>query len=145
MVLDTKENYFCMSNHFSSDKEVSPEEVRKADKLLNVHSRAWCKVFCIGEAVGSGQHRRCGRALVNNFSTIPTLLGLRKDHKGDMDVNPIKGPKLGLLAAANKAPNAALGNLVAKLAKLIGDNISGRFGGKIISTQELKRDIDDVN
>ena len=38
-----------------------------------------------------------------------------------------------------------MGNLVAKVAKVVGDNIAGKLGGKIISTEELKRDIDDVN
>ena len=46
---------------------------------------------------------------------------------------------------SQKAPNAALGNLVSKLAKLIGNDIAGKLGGEIISTEELKHDIDDVN
>ena len=77
--------------------------------------------------------------------TIPSLKGLRKDHKGDLDGNPTKGPKFRPLAAASKAPNSALGNLVARVAKALGNDISERIGGKIISTEELKRDIDDVN
>ena len=113
--------------------------------MINVQARAWCKVFRIGEAAGSGQPRRCGRALVGYFNTIPTLQGLRKDHKGNIDGDSSKGPKLRPLAAANKAPNAALGNLVARVAKVVGDNIASKIGSEIISTEELKRDIDDVN
>ena len=86
IVLDTKENFLeCMREHFSGDREVGPDEVRKSEKMINIHSRAWCRIFSIGEAAGRGQPRRCGRALVNNFSTIPTLQGLRKDHKSNMD------------------------------------------------------------
>ena len=73
----------------------------------------------IGEAAGSGQPRQCRRALVGNYTTIPSLQGLRKDHKGDIGGDPVKGPKLRPLVAANKAPNAALGNLVAKIAKAV--------------------------
>ena len=118
-----------ISDHFAGDKEVIPEDFRKSEKVINIHSRAWCRIFCIGEAAGRGQPRRYGRALVNIFSTIPTLQGLRKDHKGNIDGNSTKGPKLRPLVAANKAPNASLGNLIAQLAKVIGDDLSGIFGG----------------
>ena len=108
-------------------------------------SGAWCKVHNIGESAGSSQSWRCVRNLVGNYVTIPSLQGLRKDHKGDMDGDPAKGPKLRPLAAANRAPNAALGNLVAQVTKAIGNNISEKMGGEIILTEELKRNIDEVN
>ena len=104
-----------MESHFIGDNQVSPQDVRKAEKVINIHTRALCKVFIIGEAAGSGQHRRCGRVLVGNHNTIPTLQGLRKYHKGDIDSDAAKGPKLHPLIAANKTPNTALGNLVAKV------------------------------
>ena len=95
IVLDTKENFIeCMKEHFESDKIVTPEEVRAAEIKMNHYSKMWCKVMNIGEAAGSGQAWRCNRALVGNFVTIPSLQGLRKDHKGDLDGNPTKGPKL---------------------------------------------------
>ena len=43
-----------MENHFIGDKEVSPMNVRKAKKVIHIQARAWCKVFRIGDANGSG-------------------------------------------------------------------------------------------
>ena len=74
VVLDTKENFLqCMEEHYGMDKVVTPEEVRKAEVLLNYHARAWMKAMSIGDASGSGHRRRCRRALITNFSTIPSL------------------------------------------------------------------------
>ena len=43
-----------MENHYIGDKEVSPVNVRKAKKDIHIHTRAWCKVFRIGDANESG-------------------------------------------------------------------------------------------
>ena len=72
------------------------------------------------------------------------LQGLRKDHKPDMDNDPTKGPKMRPLCAANKAPNAALGNIVAQVSKAVGDSIASS-GGEVISCEEMKRKIEDLN
>ena len=93
IVLDTKENFLlCMKDHYIHDKVVEPSEVREAEKIINDRTRSVIKIFNIGSNSGSGQQRRCGRALINNFTTIPALQGLRKDHKSDIDNDPIKGP-----------------------------------------------------
>ena len=146
VVLDSKENFLnCMEEHFSMDRIVTPEEVREAESRLNDHVRAWCNVMTIGESAGLGQPRRCRRGLVTNFATIPTLQGLRKDHKQDIQGDPNKGPKLRPLAAANRAPNAALAHLVATILKAVGDNLTDVMGAEVISTEELKREIEEVN
>ena len=143
IVLDTKTNYLrCMKEHYISDPVSNAEEVRKAEKVLNNHVRAWSGVFNIGE--GIGQKRRCARALISNYVTIPVLQGLRKDHKPNIDGDPSIGPKMRPLCAANKAPNANLGNLVAKVSKAVGDTIADS-GGEVISGEEMKRKIEDVN
>ena len=77
--------------------------------------------------------------MVGMYHTIPSLQGLRKDHKGHMDGDPNKGSKLRPLAAANKAPNAALGNLAARITKALGDNVSQKYGNELISTEQLKK------
>ena len=77
--------------------------------------------------------------------TIPILQGLRKDHKPNRNGNPVLGPKLRPLCAANKAPNAAIGNLVARAAKAIGDSIATKVGGEVVSTEDLKHKIEDLN
>ena len=94
VVLDSKANFLaCMEEHYQCDKIVSPDEVRKAEEIINDHVRSWCQTMEIGEASGTGQPRRCRRALLNNYSTIPSLQGLHKDHKGDIEGNITKGPK----------------------------------------------------
>lgn len=70
---------------------------------------------------------------------------MRKDHKGDLDNDPQKGPKLWPLCTANKAPNAALGNLVAKILKAVGDKMIETIGAEVISTEQLKREFQKVN
>ena len=134
-----------MEEHYGMDRVVTPDEVRKANNLLNDHARAWVKTMSIGEASGGGQRRRCQRALITNFSMIPSLQGLRKDHKPDLGGDPTRGPKLRPLAAANKAPNAVLANLMAQVTKAVGDNLSENIGAEVISTENLKREFEDLN
>ena len=134
-----------MSEHYTSHRVESAKEVRDAENMINDHFRSWMRIFNIGSESGSRQQRRCGRAIINNYSSIPSIQGLRKDHKGNLDNDPIKGPKLRPLCAANKAPNAALANVVAKMLKAVGDNISEFVGAEVISTEQLKREFEIVN
>ena len=62
-----------------------------------------------------------------------------------MNGDPILGPKLRLLCAANRAPNAVLGGVVAKTVKAIAVSIVKKGKGEVISTEELKRVIEDSN
>ena len=120
LCLDTVANYKeCMASHVANDPIVSAKTVRDGELLLNNHARQWVKIVNIGEA--HGHMWRVNRALVSNYVTIPPLMGLRKDHKGDIDSNPVKGPKLRPLCSANVLPNAAFGSLMAKIAKASGD------------------------
>ena len=100
-------------------------------------------MFSIGG--GTSSKRRCARALISNYVTIPVLQGLRKDHKPNREGSEILGPKLRPLCAANRAPNAALGGIIAKTVKALSDNITDKANSEVISTEELKRKIEDVN
>ena len=112
MVLDTKENFIeGMGEHFEGDHIATAQEVRKAEEHLNNHTRTFVRMFNIGDS--AGQCRRCSRALISNHVTIIVLQGYCKNHKHNREGNPVLGPKLRLLCAANKAPNATIGNLVA--------------------------------
>ena len=104
---------------------------------LNNHCRNWAKILSIGSESGTGQHRRCCRALVNNYTSIPILLGLRKDHKGNIDGDSQKGPKLRPLCAANTAPNAALSNLMSKLVRAVASELGETCETEVVSTEEL--------
>ena len=134
-----------MKEHYEKDKVAEPSEVMAAEKTINDRVRSFMKVFNIGTESGSGQKRRCQRALVNNCNTIPALQGLRKDHKGNIDNDPKKGPKLRPLCAANRAPNASLGNVTAQILKAVGNNICDNIGGEVISSEHLKREFEQTN
>ena len=72
--------------------------------------------------------------------------GLRKDHKNDINGDKTLGPKLRPLCAANRAPNAALGGIVAKVVKAVASCVVEKnSNGEVISTEELKRSIEDQN
>ena len=49
------------------------------------------------------------------------------------------------LAATNKAANDAIASLVAQVAKAVGKNLSEMTGAQLISSEQLKRDIKDIN
>ena len=81
VVLDTKENFLkCMKEHYEGDQVVTPDQLRKAEKNINDHAKAWRRILSVGESSGHGQVRRCSRAMVSKWTTVPTLQGLRKDH-----------------------------------------------------------------
>ena len=131
-----------MREHCISDPVIPLEDVRKAEKLLNNHARSWVQIFNIGESIG--QMKRCTRALMSNYVMIPSLQGLRKDHKPNIGGDPILGPKMRPLCAANHAPNAAFSNLVSMATRAVGDSIAST-SGEVISSEEVKRKIVDLN
>ena len=79
-------------------------EVRSSEILVNNHARNWSRILDLGAAGGSGQARRCARAMVNNFTTVPVLQGLRKEHKPDIEGDPIKGPNSDLYVQQTLLP-----------------------------------------
>ena len=70
-----------MREHFINDPVITLEDIRKAEKLLNNHARPWVRIFNIGDNIR--QMKRCTRALMSNYVMIPSLQGLRKDHKSN--------------------------------------------------------------
>ena len=88
---------------------------------------------------------RCNRAMISNYSTVHPLMGLRKDHKKNIDDNEILGPKLRPLCPANVAPNTAFGNLIAKIARATADEFQYKHQTEVISTEELKFHIEQLN
>ena len=69
---------------------------------MDNQARQWVKITSAGS--DKGHQWRINRALVNNHITIPPLMEIRKDHKPDLDKDPIKGPKLRPLCPANISP-----------------------------------------
>lgn len=116
MVLDIKEKPL---NRMNEHSEVSVSEVRQPKLRLKNYCRNWAKILVNGSESGTGHYRRWCRGLVISYTLIPVLQGLRKDHKGNIDSDSSKGPKLCQLCAANTTPNAALGNLMSKLVRAL--------------------------
>ena len=109
-----------MRSHTINDSIVTPEEVRQGEIVLNNHTRQWIRICNIGG--NQGHIWRVNRVLISTYNTIPPLMGLRKDHKGDLEDNPILGPKMRPLCPANIAPNAGLGGLMAKVIKILAND-----------------------
>ena len=100
MYLDTVSKYKdCISEHVRKDHIVTSSAVREGELLMNNHTRQWVRFARIGE--NHNHIWRVNRALISNYLSIPPLMGLRKDHKGDIDDNPEKGLKLRPLCLAN--------------------------------------------
>ena len=95
-----KDDYLkVMKEHYIDDPVISLDDMRKAKKLLNNHARSWVHIFNIGSSIS--QMKRCSRALMANYVMIPSLEGLRKDHKPNIGGDTILGPKMRPLCAAN--------------------------------------------
>ena len=131
-----------MRKHYIDDLVITLDDVRKAEQLQNNHARFWVRFFQIGSSIS--EIKRCSRALMANYVMIPSLEGSRKDHKPNIGGDPILGPKMKPLCAANRAPNAAFSNLVSMVTRALGDSIS-ETSGEVISGEEVKRKIEDLN
>ena len=81
---------------------------------------------------------------MSKFVMIPSLEGLRKDNKPNIGGDPILGPKMRPLCAANRVPNSAFSNLVSMTTRALGDSLAGS-SGEIISSEELKRKVEILN
>merc|ERR1712240_716598 len=108
-----------MQEHIVKDKIVTPLEVRKGEKHLNIYVRTWVRLCNIG---GAHNHNwRVNRALISNFAPIPPMIGMRKDHKANIQNKPTLGPKLRPLCPANQAPNVLLGNMMASICRILAN------------------------
>ena len=133
MCLETVQNYIqCMNDHVKDDEVVTPDRVREAEVVLNNHARTWVRMMAIGSGVN--QQWRVNRAMVSKFAPIPPMMGLRKDHKGNINNDETLGLKLRHLCLANKAPNAPLRNLQAKIAAGLADEMQESVCTEVIST-----------
>jgi hypothetical protein len=144
IVLDTKTNFLeSMSEHFRNDDEVSIEDVKNAEVDINNTARVFADILNLGK--GTGQAKRCKETLISSMAGIPTLQGMRKDHKPNVDGDKDKGPPLRPLCGANKSLNAPLGGLISTLLKGVCDELSAKTGTEILSTEELCREAEDLN
>ena len=84
---------------------------------------------------------RINRALISNFAPILLLIGMRKDHKANLENNPVLGPKFWPLHPANNASNAPLGNLMASICRVLANEHHEKANTELISMEELMYNI----
>ena len=69
-----------MKPHYEHESEVTINTVTQSETLLNNHSKSWAKILMMGARQGEGMNQRIIEALMVHSSTVPNLLGFRKDH-----------------------------------------------------------------
>ena len=144
LVLDTELNYLnSMREHGDKDPNATWEDVRQAEDVLYTHSSYLCNIVNLGKNAGENQHQRIKESMKCQYSGVPEMIGLRKDHKKDYD--PVNGPPCRPLVDAKIGPNAILGNLINRIIKPVRKELSERYGYEIINTEELMRSFSDFN
>ena len=144
MVLDTKENYLrSMMPHYEGNHEATFEEIGASESILNAHSRCIARIISLGEHSGPSQKMRAVGSLMVKDSGVPTLQGMRKDHKTGWD--PVSGPPLRPLCDGKVGPNAPLGNLLSKILQPYREDLNSKDYTEALSTEDLLRTVEDFN
>ena len=134
-----EESYIEMAKvHVDKDVEVNWDVVEKVEKEANRHSMAFCKIFKLG--VNLDQADRIVEVIRSVDNAPPPTYFLVKDHKpknskGLYPTRPVCG--------ANEGPLRRVQMLVNMV--LLGINQSWSVDDQCMSTEELKRAIDDCN
>ena len=89
----------------------------------------------LGLGTKTGKENQCKETMTSLYNTIPTLAGLRKDHKPCDDQE--KGPPLRQVCQARVAPNGALGNLLSQVVKGLALDLGKRQGTDSLSSEEV--------
>ena len=106
--LDTYENYIeNMQVHLKDMVEVTEEEYKSTEHLLNCHMQSWCRILNATE--------RMTRNFITSNNDIPPLYGLRKDHKVITD--EIKGPPSRPVCGAVTSCNFRISYFLSQLIK----------------------------
>ena len=76
-------------------------------------------------------------------TTVPKMMGLRKDHKVYDDF--VRGPKLRALVNGKVGPNSPLANLLTRLFVPVRFNLQQKVDTEILSTEELLHHVENFN
>ena len=127
--VDIPQNYINdMQVHIQNHKEVSDKYVNSVTKKFNDTSKGFVKIVQIGKK--SGQvNRALGNVHVPNYSEIPTLRGLHKDHK--------EGRKKRAVVNGNVGPVAPLSNIISKILEPYLNELKSKIGKTVENTEEL--------
>ena len=122
-----------MNNYPSSLAEVTSSEGILYDPVESL-----VKIFGIGRAL-PGEPDKIITSMKPVFCGAPGLEGAPKDHKTGWDA--AVGPPTRGLVNGNIGPNAATGNLAAKLIRPVRRKLNGELGTSMCSREELLRAI----
>ena len=141
---DTLDNFHsCMEEHYAQEIKSNIQNVHDHENNLNNHSKSWATTLKFGSEAGDGQHLRIQGALKVNKSTVPKMMGLRKDHKVYDDF--VRGPKLRALVNGKVGPNSPLANLLTRLFVPVRFNLQQKVDTEILSTEELLHHVENFN
>ena len=115
LAVDTADNYIrSMQSHIEEDEEVTEEEKKATESLINAHSVSWMRFLQVGDNTGDGWRIKMSMQTHNNDASV--LYSLRKDHKeqaateeeeadGTEEVEDERGGRIDF-AAERVQPNA---------------------------------------
>ena len=117
MCISTKEKYIELGmQHVKGDKEISREELRCIERILNGHGMSWSKMWGTGKA--HNQEDRVMNSRVSSSENTSDLLVAFKDHKKEEKGRPI--------ATGNSGNTRALSNAVSDFVEAVANSESNQ-------------------
>ena len=114
--VDNPENYKEACKPHLQGSEVSLEECKRMEEVLNAHSISWTRILAIGS---TDQSERIRHSMTSHFSPTPPVYGLRKDHKVLQEDKMVEGPSVRPVCGVNAAANQKLSYLLSKSERIV--------------------------
>ena len=111
--VDRCENYKKAMEPHLQGSLVTTEECISIEEIITAHAISWTRILAIGSLVN--QQDRVRKCMNSQFSPMPPLYGLRKDHK-DLPLDKIvEGPPARPVCGVNSSPNHKLSYLLSTI------------------------------
>ena len=124
------------------DEEISVEEVKETEVLMNRHSQQIVDAFMMGTVHGKhGQEIRIGQAFRSVGAQPGPVQFLVKDHKGTPQGKEM--PPMRQVCSAKGGPSSRLSNLISTILNKTADTLNSVT--ECQSTEELQREILETN
>ena len=136
-----------MRHHIDKDIDVTEQEHQEAQKVINGHSTFWSRILnisCEKEEFNPKMSHQCKNSyrsknnLLTENNKLPSLFGLRKDHKHTANEN--KGPSTRPVCGAHNHYNKKLTHLLSTI--LI--KVWKEEPENCMNTEELLAEFDDI-
>ena len=137
-----KDLYIEAANVHLNDEEISIEEARKIETLMNRHAIQYVKAMNMGTYHGKeGQQTRMRKAMRSEGAQPGPVQFLIKDHKKVKEGEKI--PPTRQVCSAKSGPSSRMSNLISMILNKAADNMNNETECR--STEELKKEILDTN